>query len=471
MRGMARDTAAWLVLDRADGDLEGQIYRALRARILSGALRPGDALPSTRALAALLGTARSTVVAGYDRLRAEGHLVGRAGAATRVADMPAVPAARAAPLPPPRHEPERFAPFRPGLPDLDLFPARTWARCLAARARHLRLHDLGYGEETGLPALRTAIADHVARRRAVVADPAQVIVLPSTAAAIDLIARITLAPGDIAWIEDPGYPTAQALLRRAGAAVVPVPVDAQGIDPAAAPAGRPRLIHVSPSHQYPTGVAMSLARRMALLDHAARHDALIVEDDYDSEFHYAGRPLAALQGLGLGSTQVAYVGTFSKVLAPGLRVAYAILPPHLLGPAQAAIRLAGASVALHVQAAMADFIADGHLAAHIRRMRRIYHARMEDTAAMITAHHAAHLAVGARDGGLQLALMLRDGQADDRTLAAALHRQGLGAMPLSTFYLGAPRSGLLLGIACATPDRIARLDAALTGQFGAPGTI
>jgi GntR family transcriptional regulator / MocR family aminotransferase len=458
---MARDTATWLVLDRTRGDLEGQIYRGFRARILSGALRPGDALPSTRALAGLLGTARSTVVAGLDRLRAEGFLTGRAGAATRVADVPAVPAGRAEPLPDPRHEPERFAPFRPGLPDLDLFPARAWSRCLAARARHLRLHDLGYGEELGLPALRAAIVDHVARSRAVVADPAQVVVLPSTAAALDLIARLTLAPGDVAWIEDPGYPTAQALLRRAGARIVPVPVDAQGIDPAAAPPGPPRLIYVSPSHQYPTGVAMSLARRMALLDQAA----LIVEDDYDSEFHYAGRPLAALQGLGSSpAAQVAYIGTFSKVLAPGLRVAYAILPPRLLAAAQAAIRLSGASVALHVQAAMADFIAEGHLAAHIRRMRRIYHARMDDTAAMIAARHADRFTVGARDGGLQLALYLREAQADDRALAAALHRQGLGAMPLSAFYLGPPRPGLLLGIASATPERIAQLDAHLASS-------
>ena len=461
---MAKDSAAWLNLDRTGGDLEGQIYHAVRARILAGAIRPGDALPSTRGLAALLGVARSTVVAGYERLRAEGFLAGHPGSATRVAELPTglrdgdAPAAT-----PPRaaQDPERFMPFRPGLPDPDTFPVKAWSRCLTARARHLRWHDLGYGEAMGLAPLREAIVEHVARTRAVVADPAQVVILASTAAAIDLIARVSLHPGDAAWVEDPGYPTARSLLARAGARLVPVPVDDQGFDCAAAPPGTvPRLICVSPSHQYPTGVAMSLVRRMALLDFAARHDALIIEDDYDSEFHYAGRPLAALQGLGSGA-QVAYIGTFSKVLAPGLRLAYAIVPQALLPKIEATIRQGGGSVAVHVQAAMADFIRDGYLAAHIRRMRKIYHARMAATAAMIETRWSAWLVPGARDGGLQLCTRLRDQTADDRALARMLHHHGLAPTALSTCAIAPTRPGLLFGIASATPERIAALDRAL----------
>jgi len=453
---------AWLSLDRTRGDLEGQIYHAVRARILAGALRPGDALPSTRMLAGQLGVARSTVVAGYDRLRAEGYIAAQAGSATRVGEIPTATPVRdtAEALTPAPPEPERFMPFRPGLPDLDLFPVKTWSRCLGTRARQLRWHDLGYGEEMGIAPLREAIVEHVARSRAVVADPAQVVILPSTAAAIDLIARLTVKPGDTVWIEDPGYPTAQAIFARAGARLEPVPVDDQGIAFDAASTVPPRLIHVSPSHQYPTGVAMSLARRMALLDYAAQHGALIVEDDYDSEFHYAGRPLAALQGLARAA-QVAYIGTFSKVLAPGLRLAYAILPQPLLTETRATIRRSGGAVAIHVQAAMADFIREGFLAAHIRRMRRTYQMRMEATAALLTTHWPDALVTGPRDGGLQLAAWLRDPVADDRALALALNRHGLGAMALSGFHLGAGRPGLLFGIASATDENLERLDRAL----------
>ena len=464
-----RDAApAWLSLDRAKGDLEGQIYHAVRARILAGALRTGDGLPSTRMLAGQLGVARSTVVAGYDRLRAEGYIAAQAGSATRVGSMPtALPRHASAVAPPPAPpQPERFMPFRPGLPDLDLFPVNTWSRCLGTRARHLRWHDLGYGDELGIAPLREAIVEHVARTRAVVADPAQVVILPSTAAAIDLIARLTLTPGDTVWIEDPGYPTAQAIFARTGARLVPVPVDDQGMAFAAASPDPPRLIHVSPSHQYPTGVAMSLARRMALLEYAADHGALIVEDDYDSEFHYAGRPLAALQGLARAA-QVAYIGTFSKVLAPGLRLAYAIVPPPLMPDARATIQRSGGAVAIHIQAAMTDFIREGFLSAHIRRMRRIYQSRMEATAARLTSHWSDMLLAGPGDGGLQLAVYLRDPSADDQALAQALHRHGLGAMALSRCHLGPARAGLLFGIATATAENLDRLDRALTGIMSA----
>ncbi|NKJ42061.1 PLP-dependent aminotransferase family protein [Novosphingobium sp. SG720] len=464
---MAIEPTTWLVLDRAVGDLEGQIYRAFRARILGGALQAGAPLPSTRALAAALGLARSTVVAGYDRLAAEGYVNAARGSATRVAPLPPPPQGAAdgrsfAPVPPPGSpDPARFLPLRPGLPDLEAFPHATWARCLAARARGLRVHDLGYGDEQGLPILRAAVLDHVRRTRAVVADPAQVVIVPSTAAAVALLAGLVLAPGDAAWVEDPGYPTARALLQRAGARIAAVPVDVEGIDLGQAPAGPPpRLIHVTPSHQYPTGAAMSLARRLRLLDHAAACGALVVEDDYDSEFHYAGRPLASLQGLDERGC-VAYLGTFSKVLAPGLRIAYAIVPPRLVAPMQAAVRLSGGTVPMHLQAAMADFLEEGHLNAHVRRMRKVYHARMVETAERLDAVAAGRWRAGPVDGGLQLALWLASRHHDDTALARQLQDRGLGVLPLSGLFVGPAQPGLLIGVATAQSPVIDRLAAAL----------
>lgn len=468
---MSKEPTTWLMLDRAAGDLEGQVYRAFRARILSGSLPAGAHLPSTRSLAQALGLARSTVVAGYDRLAAEGYLRATRGSATRVAPLPPVPEGSSAHRPAPSAavvtpaDPARFLPLRPGVPDLDAFPHAVWARCLSARARALRVHDLGYADEQGLPLLREAVLDHVRRTRAVVADPAQVVIMPSTAAALSLLANLVLRSGDTAWVEDPGYATAQAQLRAAGATLVPVPVDGEGIDPARAPRGAaPRLIHVTPSHQYPTGAAMSLARRLALLDRAARGGALVVEDDYDSEFHYAGRPLACLQGLDEQGC-VAYLGTFSKVLAPGLRVAYAVVPPRLVAPMRAAVRLSGGTVPIHTQAAMADFLLEGHLNAHIRRMRKVYQERMVDAASRLAERAAGRWRVGPVAGGLQLALWFTQADADDRALARQLQAEGLGVIALSPLFLGAARSGLLMGVATASPDVVRRFADALDAMM------
>ncbi|MFD2781927.1 PLP-dependent aminotransferase family protein [Novosphingobium pokkalii] len=303
------------------------------------------------------------------------------------------------------------------------------------------------------------------RTRAVVADPAQVVIVPSTAAALALLAQLVLRPGDTAWVEEPGYATAQALLRAAGARLVPVPVDGEGIDPARAPRGAvPRLIHATPSHQYPTGAAMSLARRLALLDRATRGGALVVEDDYDSEFHYAGRPLASLQGLDEQGC-VAYLGTFSKVLAPGLRVAYAVVPPRLVAPMQAAVRLSGGTVPIHTQAAMADFLREGHLNAHIRRMRKVYHERMVDAAACLSRSAAGRWRVGPVAGGLQLALWFTQPNADDQAIARQLQADGLGIIALSPLFLGPAWAGLLIGVATALPDVVQHLVDALDAMM------
>jgi len=405
-------------------------------------------------------------VVAYERLKAEGYLEATMGAASRVAAFARPPlqgqATAAAPSPPPTDEDEDRAaagPFEPGVPDLSSFPHAAWARCLGARARSLRVHDLGYGEACGIRELREAILDHVSSTRGVAASPGQVLVLPSTRAAIDLMARLLLRPGVTpgnAWIEEPGYPAAQAILRAAGADLVPVPCDGDGIDVAALSGPPPRLIYVTPSHQYPTGATMSLARRLALLDVARTSGAVVLEDDYDSEFQYASRPIAALQGIDRNGV-VAYLGTFSKVLAPGLRVAYAIVPPRLAAEAAAALRLRGAYVPIHVQAALADFIREGGLRAHVRRMTTVYAARMAATVAALRRHCSHVLDVGDGAGGLQLAAWFRSPGIDDRAVAARLNAGGLALRAMSDFHLGPPRPGLLLGIAAALPDETDRV--------------
>jgi GntR family transcriptional regulator/MocR family aminotransferase len=437
----------WLTVDRGAGDLTGQIYRALRDRILSGGLHGGERLPSSRQAATALACARATVVAAYDRLWAEGYLVARTGSATRVARLPPVafpPATPTSTVNRPALSPLRLA---PGTPDLEGFPHHAWARCLAARARSLRLHDLGYGEPGGLLALRQGILDHVRATRGVVAEPDQVLVVPSSRAAIALLARrLITAPGTLAWIEEPGYPVAAAVLADAGARLTPVPVDGEGMSPAAG-LPPPRIIYVTPSHQYPTGVTMSLPRRLALIDIARRHGALIIEDDYDSEF--LGAPsIASLQSIDRSGV-VAYVGTFSKVLAPGLRAAYAILPRSLVNAVAAQQALFGAFVPIHVQAGLVDFLGEGHLRAHLRRMQALYRRAADALVTALDRQCKDHLSVGAGRAGLQLAVWFNDPAVDDTAVVRALARGGFGPDALSPFYRSTARPGLLIGIARA----------------------
>lgn len=458
---------AWSPLDRTAGDLEGQVYRAVRDRILQGQLLAGQRLPSTRVLANALGVARSTIVLAYDRLKAEGYLEAVSGSASRVAPVAKLPSPgpdRTAPsVPWPIPEPTQKL-FEPGIPDPADFPHATWARCLGARARALRIHDLGYGDAGGIRELQEAIIAHVADRRGVVARPEQVLVVPSTRAAIGLLASIRIQPGardaSIAWMEEPGYPAARALLQAAGARIVPVPCDSAGIDVSKAFGPPARLIYVTPSHQYPTGATMSLQRRLALLEVARANGALIIEDDYDSEFQYASRPIAALQGIDRNNV-VAYLGTFSKVLAPGVRVAYAIVPPWLLEDATAGLQLRGAVVPIHIQAALADFIREGRLRVHIRKMNTAYAARMAMSVAALSCHcgHALHLSSGA--GGLQLATWFKDQRVDDRATAQHLNAHGFAMQPMSRFHLGPPRPGLVFGISRVASDTVEEVVAKL----------
>lgn len=462
----------WLSLDRNGGDLTGQIYRSLRDRILLGQLPAGHKLPSTRAFAASLGVARSTAVEAYDRLRSEGYIEASAGAATRVAALERMRPERQredrAHVEEKRSDqPSYRGLFRPGVTDVSDFPHAAWSRHLASCSRSLRSHHLGYENPTGIRELRKAILEHISATRGVVAEPEQVMIMPSTRAAIDMLARSMLSRSGrkTAWMEDPGYNAARLLLVDAGADIVPIPCDEHGIDVSRAEGPQPALIYVTPSHQYPTGATLSLPRRLALLEAARRHESLIVEDDYDSDFQYGSRPIAALQGIDRAEV-VAYVGTFSKVLAPGLRVAYAVVPRWLVSEASEALHRRGVAVSTHIQAALADFINEGRLRAYLRRMNQRYAERMARTIRMLESHFGGRLVISGGNGGLQLAAWFRDETVDDRAVVGKVNASGYGLMPMSGFFIGKSAPGILFGISQAEAAAVQRLAADLKLMLG-----
>ncbi len=454
--------AVWRIAPGAD-TLRAQLYRQLRDAVAEGRVAPGATVPSTRALAQALGISRSTLVEAIEQLRIEGYLEARQGAATRVAALEPrhlLRTTRAAAADGGSRLPQAQSPlwvqddpptavtlraFRPGLPDLRAFPSREWATHLGRRARQPASHDLSYADTTGLPVLCDQIARHVAQTRHVVARPEQVIVLPSAQSAFDLVMRCCTAPGDTAWMEDPGYPGARMLMRAHRLQVVPVPVDAQGLRPDSALAP-PRLVYLTPSHQYPTGATLSLQRRLEILDIARASRAAIIEDDYDSEFQIRGQPIASLQGLDRHGC-VHYVGTFSKTLSPGLRCAWLVVPPAQVQLARTIAAAAGLGVPVHVQLALADFMADGGLRRHVQRMRAEYAERLAALDATLRRAGGGRIAPALPAGGLQLCAAL-DGL-QDVAAAQVLQDQALHAVPLSPLVHGDEwrgRQGLLLGI-------------------------
>ncbi|MFC7477177.1 PLP-dependent aminotransferase family protein [Dankookia sp. GCM10030260] len=451
-----------------------QVYLALRAAILAGALPPGARLPSTRALGRQLGLARNTVVAAYDQLLAEGFVTGRVGAGTQVsrdlpegldaAAPPPPPAAPPAPAPDAAHRfrPDAAAhqpsalPFNTGRTSWDDRSQAVWRGLTLRRLARPDPALFGYGDPQGARPLREAIATHLRAARAVRCDPDQVVVTAGAQQAIDLVLRVLLEPGDAVWVEDPCYPALRAALAAARVRIVPVAVDGQGMDVAAGIAAAPaaRLAYVTPSSQYPMGVVLSMARRLDLLAWARRAGAFLLEDDYDSEFRYAGRPLAALQGID-DAGRVIYVGTFSKVLFPGLRLGYAVLPPSLLEAVRAARLLVDWHPAGLAEGVVTDFLAEGHFAQHVRRMRLRYRAARDALVAAL-AEHAPALAAEPPDQGLKLLARLPAGM-DDVALAAAAARRGVVARPVSPMFLAAPPvAALMLGFSGHEPAALRR---------------
>lgn len=437
-----------------------QIYAALRAGILKGWLAPRQRLPSTRALAQSLGVSRATVTQSYDQLLSEGYLQTVTGSGTYVCDQlpddllysppsTAIPprSLSAVPLsaygrrlgqidPGPSPEPAVPLSFRYGRPALDRFPLEQWRQLLSRHCRRTEWLDyatnpLGYGP------LREAIAAYLAQARAVHCHPDQILITNGTQQALALATRLLLSPGDTVALEEPSYLSARRVLASQGATLCPIPVDAAGMDVAALAAtpGPICLVHVTPSHQFPTGAVLSLPRRLALLAWAEQSGSLIFEDDYDSEYRYGGRPIPALQGLGDGQS-VLYVGTFSKVLFPSLRVGYMVLPPALVEVFSRAKWLADRQGPTLEQAVLADFITEGHLERHIRRMRGIYDRRRQVLVAALSEHWGDRVTVLGENAGLHVMVRFAT-EIPDAELIEKAAEVGVGLIAASPQYLGA----------------------------------
>ena len=444
------------------------LHARLRAAILDGRLAAGAMLPSTRNAAAALGVARNTVAAAYDRLVAEGYVLPRTRARPVVADLrarrgkaaaqPAValnPAWRRSPVRAPLADAQDAAPFRLGLPEHRLFPHAAWRRLVLRALRAAARGPFAQGDAAGLPVLRAAIARHVAFARAVACGADDVLVTAGAQQAFDLLARLLVAPGGTrVAVEDPGYPGLRAAFRAAGAQLVPVPVDGEGlrVDRLGEGIG---VVCVTPSHQFPAGVAMSLARRMALLAWARAHGAVIVEDDYDGEFRAEGRPLDALHALDTEG-RVCYVGTFSKCMFPSLRAGYVVAPPWARERLAALKRCTDAQADTVQQSALAAFIEEGHLARHVRRMRLEYgrrRAALEDGIAHWLGEWLVPVPSAA---GLHLSARIRRA-ADAPRIVAAARRHLPGAQPWSAFALRTRAAeGLTLGFGLADVPAIER---------------
>jgi GntR family transcriptional regulator/MocR family aminotransferase len=467
-------------------DLAATIYRQLRDAVLDGRLRPGERLPPTRELSQRLDVSRNTVAAAYERLVAEGFLVGQVGSGTFVyAEALARTANRHAPGGPgvtprrlwatiPAQPPIRpVTPdynFRMGIPDGQLFPLEAWRRLISQELRPAVIASTEYREPGGHPILRTAIARYIGVSRAVNAGAEDVLVTQGAQQAIDLIGRVLIEPGSRVAVEEPGYPPARKLLRSLGARVYGVPVDAEGIDVSAIPRGV-RLVYVTPSHQFPLGPPMSLARRAALLAWADRHRAVIIEDDYDSEFRFSDRPLEPLQSLDR-TGRVIYVGSFSKTLLPILRLGF-LVPPASLQPALYSVKqLSDWHGDPITQGALARFIDEGLLARHIRKATKVYAARRERIVAGIGERLGDWLRVVPAAAGLHVCARLRPEATVEVGQALGFARAtGVIAHDLADFCAESPaQQGVVLGFGAIQLDRIgAGLDRLARGFRAADG--
>jgi GntR family transcriptional regulator / MocR family aminotransferase len=440
-----------------------ELHGQLRTAILDGRLKPGLRLPSTRALADRLRVSRNTAVAAYDLLLSEGYVAARAGAGFHVSSVAKVPA-RLSPrqaemalssrlsayaqmlvvggIPAQEDRPEFD--FALGMPDTRHFPFAVWSRLANRSIRNLARMPTRFGDAQGQPSLREAIARHVSFTRAVACEAASILVVNGAQQAFDLLARVLVVSGKTqVAVESPGYGPAQAAFAAAGGKIVPVPVDDEGLRVHKLGTAT-RIVSVSPSHQYPLGCVMSSSRRAALIAFARRHQAVIVEDDYDGEFRYDGRPLDALQTLDR-SGSVFYVGTLSKSLFPALRVGFIVAPARALPALVAAKRQADRHSDVVTQETLAAFIAEGHLARHVRKMRRIYAERRQVLIDRIERDFAPWLELVPSAAGLHLAALARPGVSVERIVERARQADvGISPIPACAVSPDAP-SGLLFG--------------------------
>ncbi|MBI3300794.1 MAG: PLP-dependent aminotransferase family protein [Deltaproteobacteria bacterium] len=475
-----------LNLDK-QGPLYAQLYRAVRAQILAGKLPPGARMSATRALATELGLSRNVVMQAYEQLLAEGYLVARTGAGTFVAsDLPqkfttprnTTGLTRAVKQMPvqlsayvrrierdataseftwaPRRTPLPYE-FRYGRPSVVDFPPETWCRVLARRARRISIRDLDYGPPEGLPSLREAIADYLARARAVRCTPEQVVILNGSQQAFDLAARVLIDPGDRVVLEEPQYRAARAVMQAAGATIRTIPVDEQGLctGQLTAKGKGSKLIVVTPSHQFPTGAVMPLARRLELLAWSERESAFIFEDDYDSEYRYSGRPIEALQALDSHGS-VLYAGTFSKVMFPGLCLGYLVVPEHLVKPVRTVKALLDTGSPSLLQLALVDFIQAGFFERHLHRLRMRNAARRAALLDAVERYLGSRAEVSGVDAGLHVLLWLPEvAQCDEANFRKRAEELGVGVYSVTPFYsTPPPQAGLLLGYASLTEKEI-----------------
>jgi GntR family transcriptional regulator / MocR family aminotransferase len=448
---------------RSPVPLSRQLAAALRRAIADGSLAAGARLPSSRALAAEVGLARSTVVGVYEQLAAEGFVAARPGSGHFVPARQDTPQTRATPPSPGPRRVSRQAvllrgtamewrtaprPFELGHAEIDGRFTTIWKRLAGSALSGRASLAWGYGDPQGEERLRVAIAEYLAAARSVRCRPGQIVLTQGTQQGLSLAARVLLDPGDAAWIEDPCYRAAHLILRTAEARIVPVPVDEHGLDTAAAPDGAstPRLVYTTPSRQYPLGMAMPLDRRRTLLEWAERTGAWIVEDDYESEFQRPAGAVPSLQGLDRGG-RVIYLGTFSKLLFPSLRLGYAVLPEDLVAPFAAARHLADRQSCGLAQAIMTDFILDGHFARHLKRMRAHYGERQAFLIDLLHRRLGGLVDVKPVESGMYMTAWLPPGW-DDRAVAARLAALGVAALPLSALTLATTRPpALVLGYA------------------------
>jgi GntR family transcriptional regulator/MocR family aminotransferase len=441
-----------------------RVYAGLRQAILGGKFRAGERLPSTRDLAEQLGISRTVVVLAYEQLLAEGFAVGRVGAGTFVAPglvpgrssratrsaqlklsrFGSFAAARGAAVdfPALRRTPLRYD-FAYGRSVVDCFPFDQWQRILRRRARAIRVRELDYGPAAGAEALRDAIAAHIRRSRAVVCDASQVVVVNGSQQALDLIARVVIEPGEGVAIEDPIYQGTREILSAAGARVHAITVDRDGLDPEAVPE-RARMVVVTPSHQYPTGAILPLARRQALLSWARRRNGVIVEDDYDGEFRYDGKPLESLQGLDTEG-RVIYVGTFSRTIFSALRIGYLVVPMALRSAFVTAKWLCDRHTATLEQETLAEFIHTGMYERHLRRVRRRNAASRRALLDALREHLGDRIEVTGDGAGAHVVAWPVKKISEETAVAAAAARR-VGIYGIARYFLKRPsRPGIILG--------------------------
>lgn len=458
-----------------------QIYGALRRYVLDGQIQPNTLLPSTRSLAEDLRVGRNTVIAAYDQLLAEGFIEARAGSGTWVAPIQQNRTATTArpnlgtaarlsrrgqtivdgPQPPRN---AGVINFHPGVPETETFPFSIWSSLLVRNARSRDESLLGYLSFAGHPGLRQSIASNISLSRGINCTADQVIIVTGAQAALDLVSRVLMDEGDHVWMEEPGYLGAKSAFLASGAKLAPLKVDRRGwnlADPALPP---PRLIYVTPSCQWPFGTTMRIEERLQLLDIAERHGAWVIEDDYDGEYRFRGRPVPALRGLD-HSDRVVYIGSFGKTLIPALRIGYLIVPRELSTSFDKAVSITGQFAPLILQATVDDFIRQGYFATHLKRMRRLYARRQANFVRLCREHLGEWITIEENDSGMQLLAAFKR-PLNDRDVVAAAVKEGLDVQGISiNYHSTTPEHGLLLGYAAMDERQILRAILALRAAF------